>query len=54
MTKGPARRPGLALHLQIRPDQAEVAAAELWARGATAIEERGDHRGTNVLVAGFA
>ncbi|MCP3856785.1 MAG: methyltransferase [Actinomycetia bacterium] len=54
MTKGPARGPGLALHLQIRPDQAEVAAAELWARGATAIEERGDHRGTNVLVAGFA
>ncbi len=53
MTQGPTRGLNLALHLRVRPDQAEVAADRLWGLGATAVEERGGERGTMVLVAGF-
>ncbi|MCP5025508.1 MAG: 50S ribosomal protein L11 methyltransferase [Actinomycetia bacterium] len=53
MTKGPTGALSLALHLRVRPDRAEIAADQLWGLGATAIEERGDKRGTTILVAGF-
>lgn len=54
MTQGPARGLSLALHVHVRPERAEMTADQLWGLGATAIEERGDEKGTTVLVAGFA